>query len=117
MNSRPCLRECHRDTGRATPSCQFIYLVTEFGKAFTVAGFGNKFRDWCNEAGLSHCTARGCRKAGAKMAAESGATAHQFMAIFGRPCARPRSSNANRTLLAEQAMHLLVPREKNKSGA
>jgi len=26
-------------------------------------------------------------------------------------------ARAGRTLLAEQAMHLLVPREKNKSGA
>lgn len=32
-----------------------------------------------------------------------------------RPLAITR--NANRTLLAEQAMHLLLPREKNKSGA
>lgn len=104
----------------ATPSGQLIYLVTEFGKAFTAAGFGNKFRDWCNEAGLMHCTAHGCRKAGAKMAAENGATAHQLMAIFGWETLRQAevyTRSANRTLLAEQAMHLLVPREKNKSGA
>jgi integrase len=103
-----------------TPSGQLIYLVTEFGKAFTAAGFGNKFRDWCNEAGLSHCTAHGCRKAGAKMAAENGATAHQLMAIFGWETLRQAevyTRSANRTLLAEQAMHLLVPREKNKSGS
>ena len=28
------------------------FLVTEFGKPFADAGFGNKFRDWCNDAGL-----------------------------------------------------------------
>ena len=104
----------------ALPSGQLIYLVTEFGRPFTAAGFGNKFRDWCNEANLKHCTAHGCRKAGAKMAAENGATAHQLMAIFGWETLRQAevyTRNANRTLLAEQAMHLLVPREKNKSGA
>jgi integrase len=104
----------------ATPSGQLVYLVTDFGKPFTPAGFGNKFRDWCNDAGLKHCTAHGCRKAGAKMAAENGATAHQLMAIFGWETLRQAevyTRSANRTLLAEQAMHLLVPREKNKSGA
>lgn len=102
----------------ALPSGQLIYLVTEFGKPFTAAGFGNKFRDWCNDANLKHCTAHGCRKAGAKMAAENGATAHQLMAIFGWETLRQAevyTRNANRTLLAEQAMHLLVPRDKNKS--
>ncbi|WP_265516507.1 tyrosine-type recombinase/integrase [Nitratireductor luteus] len=36
----------------ATPSGHMTFLVTEFGKPFTPAGFGNKFRDWCNQAGL-----------------------------------------------------------------
>lgn len=104
----------------ATPSGQLVYLVTQFGKPFTAPGFGNKFREWCNEAGLKHCSAHGCRKAGAKIAAENGATAHQLMAIFGWETLRQAevyTRNANRTLLAEQAMHLLVPNEKNKSRA
>ena len=29
------------------------YLVTDYGKTFTAAGFGNWFRARCNEAGLS----------------------------------------------------------------
>ena len=49
----------------------------------TRAGFGNWFRDRCNEAGLAHCSAHGSRKAGATFAAENGATAHQLMSIFG----------------------------------
>jgi integrase len=28
------------------------FLVTEFGKGFTANGFGNRFRRWCDEAGL-----------------------------------------------------------------
>ncbi len=67
----------------ATSSGQLIYLVTEFGKAFTAAGFGNKFRNWCDAAGLKHCSAHGFRKTGATIAAENGATPHQLDAIFG----------------------------------
>ena len=58
------------------------FLVTAHGKPFTVAGFGNWFRDRCNEAGLPHCSAHGVRKAAAR-AAENGATTHELMAMFG----------------------------------
>lgn len=59
------------------------FLVTAQGKPFTAAGFGNRFRDWCDEAGLKHCSAHGLRKAAAARAAENGATTHQLMAMFG----------------------------------
>ena len=38
------------------------YLVTSFGRAFTAKGFGNKMREWCDEAGLPDCTSHGLRK-------------------------------------------------------
>ncbi len=104
----------------ATPSTGPTYLVTDFNKPFTAAGFGNKFREWCDEAGLKHCSAHGCRKAGAQLAAENGATVHQLMAVFGWKTLRQAevyTRGANRTLLAEQAMHLLVRREQTKSEA
>jgi integrase len=50
------------------------FLVTEYGKPFTAAGFGNWFRDRCNETGLPQCSAHGVRKASAARAAENGAT-------------------------------------------
>jgi integrase len=59
------------------------YLVTQYGKPFTAAGFGNWFRDRCNEAGLPQCAAHGVRKASAARAAENGATVHQLMSMFG----------------------------------
>lgn len=59
------------------------YLVTAFGRPFTANGFGNKFRDWCNEAGLPHCAAHGLRKAGATIASDNGATTSELMAIYG----------------------------------
>ena len=59
------------------------FLITEYGRPFTAAGFGNWFRDRCNEAGLERCSAHGLRKAAATSLAENGATAHQLMAWFG----------------------------------
>jgi integrase len=67
----------------ATPPGQLTFIVTHFGKPFTANGFGNKMREWCDQAGLPHCSSHGLRKAGATIAAENGATAHQLMAIFG----------------------------------
>jgi len=43
-------------------------------------GFGGKFRDWCNQAGLPHCSAHGLRKATAARLAERGASPHEIMA-------------------------------------
>jgi integrase len=67
----------------ATPSGHLTFLVTEFGKPFTAAGFGNWFRDRCNEAGLRHCTFHGLRKAASSRLAEAGATPHEIAAITG----------------------------------
>ena len=73
----------------ATPSEHLTFLVTEFGKPFAPAGFGNWFRDQCNEAGLpKHCSAHGLRKAACRRLAEAGCTAHQIAAISGHASLR-----------------------------
>jgi site-specific recombinase XerD len=59
------------------------FLATEHGRPFSDKGFGAKMRDWCDQAGLPHCTAHGLRKAGATTAAENGATVHELMKMFG----------------------------------
>lgn len=56
-------------------------LVTDYGRPFTVAGFGGWFRDRCDEAGLKYCTAHGLRKALARRAADQGATQQQLKAV------------------------------------
>lgn len=66
-----------------SPTGDLTFLVTEYGKPFSVAGFGNWFRDRCNEAGLPHCSAHGLRKAAATRLAESGCSAKEIMAITG----------------------------------
>lgn len=64
-------------------SGHLTFLVTEYGKPFSPGGFGNKFREWCDEAGLKHCSAHGLRKAMAARLAERGATDHEIMAWTG----------------------------------
>lgn len=68
----------------ATPCAGLTFIESEIGRPFSHGGFGNRFRKWCDEAGLpAECSAHGLRKAGAALAAENGATAQQLMAIFG----------------------------------
>jgi integrase len=67
---------------KASTTGDLTLLVTEYGKPFTSAGFGNWFRKRCDEAELPHCTAHGLKKAGATLAAEAGATDRQLMAMF-----------------------------------
>jgi integrase len=67
----------------ATPSGHLNFLVTDYGKPFTAAGFGNRFREWCNQAGLPNCSAHGLRKALAVRLAEGGARPHEIMSITG----------------------------------
>jgi len=90
------------------------YLINDLGRAFTDAGFGNKFRDWCNQAGLRHCTAHGVRKAGATIAAENGATTKQLMAIFGWDSIKQAelyTRAAEQKRMAADAMHLIEARD------
>jgi integrase len=45
-----------------SPTGDLTFLVTEFGRAFTAAGFGNWFRKQCDDAGLPQCSAHGLRR-------------------------------------------------------
>ena len=104
----------------ASPTGNMTFLVTEFGKPFSVKGFGAKFRTWCDQAGLPHCTAHGLRKAGAVIAAQNGATAHQLMAIFGWRTlkeAERYTRAADQKRIAAGAMPLLLSGQSgNESG-
>jgi integrase len=89
------------------------FLVNDLGRAFTDAGFGNKMREWCDQAELPNCSAHGLRKAGATIAANNGATSRQLMAIFGWESinmAELYTRAADQERLAEGAMHMLDAR-------
>jgi integrase len=95
----------------ASKTGQLVFLASQFAKPFTSDGFGNRFRKWCDAAGLRHCSAHGLRKAGATIAAENGATEHELMAIFGWKTLKQvqiYTRAASQKHLAAKAMHKLV---------
>ncbi len=99
----------------AAKTGDLTYLINEKGRAFTSNGLGNKFRDWCDGAGLPQCSMHGLRKAGATIAAENGATDNELMAIFGWTTKKQTglyTKKADRKRLAGQATHKLVPEQK-----
>ena len=85
---------------------QLTFLMTELGSPFTANGFGNWFRERCDEAGLPQCAAHGLRKAAAVRHALNGATAPELMAWFGWKTlaeAQRYCEMANRIKLAQAA--------------
>jgi hypothetical protein len=101
-----------------TTSGHLTYIVSTQDKPYTAESFGNKFREWCDQAGLKHCSAHGIRKFDATAAAENGATAHQLMAMFGWDSIRQAehyTRKASQEKLAGRAMHLLA-REHEEVG-
>jgi integrase/recombinase XerD len=96
-----------------TPSGHLNFLVTEFGKPFAVAGFGNWFRDQCDMANLHHCSFHRLRKAASVRLAEAGCTPHEIAAITGHASLKEivrYTKTADRKRLAASAM------EKVKAG-
>lgn len=66
----------------AAPTGDLTFIATEKGRPYTKESFGNWFRDVCVATGLPG-RAHGLRKAGARRAAESGATDLELNAWFG----------------------------------
>ena len=87
-----------------TPAGNLTFLVTDQGKPYSAAGFGNWFRDQCRAAGVHGCSAHGLRKAAARRLAEAGCTANEISAITGhtslREVARYTEAADRRTLAA-----------------
>jgi len=67
----------------SVPRGNLTFLMTEHGAPFTPNGFGNWWRDRCNEAGLRHCSFHGLRKAAATRLANAGCRVDQVKAITG----------------------------------
>jgi integrase len=103
----------------ASPRGDMTFLVTERGKPFTAAGFGNWFRDRCDEAGLKGLSAHGLRKALQNIGAEAGLSDRELMAIAGHETTKMTSlytKQRDRALLAESGMaKLSKARFGNKS--
>jgi integrase len=98
----------------ATPRTDLPFLTTEYGRAFSIKGFGGRMKKWCEEASLPRCSAHGVRKAAATIAIDNGATDAQLMAIFGWETAKEvltYTKQRNRRRLAGEGIELLKPRE------
>jgi integrase len=112
----------HPDLARilsASECGNLAFLVTSYGAPFTAAGFGNLFRNWCNQAGLpSACSAHGLRKAACRRLAEAGCSATQIAAISGHKSlaeVQRYVEGANRAKMAQAAMfHLVGERAENE---
>ncbi|MBR1296645.1 tyrosine-type recombinase/integrase [Bradyrhizobium sp. AUGA SZCCT0042] len=97
------------------------YLVTSFGKPFSVNGFGNKMREWCDEAGLppiidstgksKNVASHGLRKLClVRLADIEGMDVLHLQAISGHKDLRELQTyieNANRKRKARQAIGML----------
>jgi integrase len=114
MSQKPWLPELDAIV-KASPCGELTFLVHSHGVGFTANGFGNWFRERCDEAGLPQCTAHGLRKAGATIAAENGATASQLMAIFDWATisqAEVYTKAASQKRMAGEAMGLINPDQR-----
>ena len=89
------------------PRTNMTFLLTARGAPFTSAGFGNWFRERCDEAGLPQCSAHGLRKLTATRLANAGCSEREIMAITGHRSVSEVSRYTkarDQARLAEQAM-------------
>lgn len=110
----------------ATPTGDLHFLVTEHGKPFSVAGFGNWFGECARKAGIEKNT-HGLRKLAATMAANGGATAHELMSQFGwtnskqaevytKGADRARLGVKASRIVSEQLENELAPHSESREG-
>lgn len=95
----------------ASPSKHLTFLVTELGAPFTAAGFGNWFRDRCNQAGLPHCSFHGLRKAAATRLIDAGCDVVEAAAITGHASLKELQryiETRDRKRAARRAMRKLI---------
>ena len=95
------------EAGRTGEMC---FLINDLGRPFSRKGFGNKFRTWCDQAGLPQCSAHGLRKATMRRMADIGMGNQQMKAISGHvkddEVAR-YTREANQMELADSAINQL----------
>ena len=101
----------------ATRSGAMVFLLSEHGKPFSRKGFGNKFRQWCDEAGLLHCSAHGLRKAAARRFAEAGCSNQQIKSWTGHTTdseVARYTAAVDQAMLSDAAAELLMANLRNR---
>ena len=106
------------------------FLLNDYGKPFaSAAAFGNKFADWCVQAGLESvmCAdgrmrsyrAHGLRKAACKALAHAGCTGPEIMAVSGHSSLAQVQiyiDEVEQDAMAEAAMEKLAAKQRTSSG-
>lgn len=87
---------------------RMTFLETDHGVPHASGkAFQKKFKKWCVEAGLPHCTAHGVRKGVASISAEEGSSDAALMSLFGwtdREQAGVYTRAASRARMADAAV-------------
>ena len=90
------------------PRSQLLFVCKRGGVSYAAAAFGNKFKGWCVQGGLSDkCALHGLRKRGATDLAESAGSEYELMSWLGHATpdeARTYTKKANRAKLNDSAM-------------
>jgi integrase len=77
------------------------FLVTDYGQPFTPAGFTNKFREWCREAGLPKgLSPHGLRNAMCRRVAEAGCTPQSWQSAVTKVSRKSRGTPRRQAALA-----------------
>lgn len=87
-----------------------IFILTKYGKPFTLAGFTKWFRERAELAGLQGLTPHGLRKARGRLLAEAGGSAHGIAAWLGQESlemVQLYSKAADQARLAQEAATVL----------
>jgi integrase len=91
------------------------YLASEYRKPYTAKRLGEKVREWCDEAGLPHCSSHGLRKACAARLAEIGASEKLIQSITGHTTSQEvqrYTKGANQKAMAGEVERLVVKSAK-----
>jgi integrase len=117
----PILIPVHPELAHAlasVPRTNLTFLITERGRPFTSASFGNWFRKRCNEAGLPQCSAHGLRKCAATRLADAGCSLHRIMAVTGHKSmssVAPYTKRADQARLAREAFETQIRAERERN--
>jgi integrase len=102
----------------ATPIGHLTLLTTKSGRSYAGNDLSERFRIWCDQAGLpQRCVFHGLRKAAARRLAEAECTVHEIAAATGRTSLREverYTRDFDRARLAKNALAKRATREKTE---
>jgi integrase len=113
----PVTTELPEAINAATPADHLVFLVNEFGKAFSPEAFTKWFVRQCERAGLKRLSPHGLRKASCRRLAEAGCSAHEIAAISSHASlaeVQRYTRAADQTRMARNAMERLRRTEQQR---